>query len=258
MQTEIINKLSEISQQKNLHFLHVAESGSRAWGFPSPDSDYDVRAIYVSPSEAYLRIDEQKDTFEYIENQWFDVGGWDLRKALSLLRKSNAVLLEWLQSPIIYTQDTEFIKQLNQIVPQYVQAAPLLHHYRGIAHNTLKDLDLFGEIRLKKWFYVLRPLLAARWAVLHGGVPPMVLHDLMADWQPEHHQEILDLIELKSQKDEQYRHVLSTNLRQITQNLWDEVAQLTPATAQANDVEPLNMVFRDTVNRCDKSIFQAA
>lgn len=258
MQTEIIQKLNEISQQKNLHFLHVAESGSRAWGFPSPDSDYDVRAIYISPSDVYLSIGGHKDTFEYIENQWFDVGGWDIRKTLSLLRKSNAVLLEWLQSPIIYTQDAEFIQQLNAILPQYVQAAPLLHHYRGIAHNALKDLDLLGEIRLKKWFYVLRPLLAARWAVQRGGVPPMVLHDLMEDWQPEYHQEIFDLIELKSQKDEQYRHVLSANLRQITQNLIDEVAQLSPPSSISTEIEPLNELFRSTLKRCDKSIFQAA
>lgn len=258
MKTQIIQKLHEISQQKHIHFLHVAESGSRAWGFPSPDSDYDVRAIYISPSDVYLSIGEHKDTFEYIENQWFDVGGWDIRKTLSLLRKSNAVLLEWLNSPMIYQQDTEFIAQLNPLLPHYVQAAPLLHHYRGIAHNALKDLDLDGEIRLKKWFYVLRPLLAARWAVLHGGVPPMVLRDLMQDWQPEHHQEIFDLIELKSEKDEQYRHILSTHLRHVTLNLANEVAQLTPPDSQIRDIEPLNELFRSTLNRCDKNIVQAA
>ena len=77
-------------------------AGSRAWGFASPDSDYDVRAIYIRPQQYYLQIDEAKDTFEFIENQWFDVGGWDIRKALRLLRKSNATLLEWLRSPMVY------------------------------------------------------------------------------------------------------------------------------------------------------------
>ncbi|MDO4432977.1 MAG: nucleotidyltransferase domain-containing protein [Alysiella sp.] len=238
--------------------MHVAESGSRAWGFASPDSDYDVRAIYISPSDVYLSIGEHKDTFEYIENQWFDVGGWDIHKALSLLRKSNAVLLEWLQSPTVYQQDDDFVKQLNDIVPQYVQTAPLLHHYRGIAHNALKDLDLQNEIRLKKWFYVLRPLLAARWAVLHGGVPPMVLRDLMSDWQTTHHQEIFDLIELKSNQDEQYRHILSANLRHLTQQLIDEVAQLSPPVISSPAIEPLNQLFRATLKRCEQTVFQAA
>lgn len=258
MQDQIIAKLHDLRQEKNLHFLHVAESGSRAWGFPSPDSDYDVRGIYIAPTAHYLSIDERKDSFEYIENQWFDVGAWDLRKALSLLRKSNAALLEWLHSPTVYLQDAEFVQQFHEIAPPYIQAAPLLHHYRGIANNTLKELDLHGEIRLKKWFYVLRPLLAARWAVLRGGAPPMVLHDLMADWQPEYHTEILDLIALKSEKDEQYRHILSANLRRLTLDLADEVANLNAPAPTSPPVEPLNEWFRETLNRCEQNVFQAA
>lgn len=249
MKTQIIEKLTQISEQQSLHLLHAAESGSRAWGFPSPDSDYDVRAIYIRPIDYYLSIQEQKDTFEFIENQWFDVGGWDLRKALNLLRKSNAVLLEWLVSPIIYQQDSDFIKEINQLLPQYVQAAPLLYHYRGIAHNTLKELDLNGEIRLKKWFYVLRPLLAARWAVQRGGVPPMVLHDLLGDWQPEIHAELLDLIALKSTQNEQYRHILSPALRHATEQLINEVNNLTAPAVQTTEIEPLNEFFRQTLRR---------
>lgn len=250
MKTQIIEKLNQIASQQSLHWLHVAESGSRAWGFASPDSDYDVRAIYICPSDVYLSIQAQKDTFEYIENQWFDVGGWDIRKALNLLRKSNAVLLEWLSSPIIYAQDPDFIKQLHALLPDYVQAAPLLHHYRGIAHNALKTLDFNQEIRLKKWFYVLRPLLAARWAIQQGGVPPMVLHDLMRDWQPEIHQEILDLIALKSTKEEQYHHRLSPTLRHATEQLINEVNNLTAPDVQLKDIEPLNELFRQTLKRC--------
>ena len=155
-------KLAALAQQENLHFLLAVESGSRAWGFASPDSDYDVRALYIRPPAHYLCIDEGKDTFEFIEDEWFDVGAWDIRKALRLLRKSNAVLLEWLRSPIVYAADDAFLRDLNTIAPQYAQAAPLLHHYRGIARNALGAMDLHGEIRLKKWFYVLRPLLAAR------------------------------------------------------------------------------------------------
>lgn len=142
MKQTIQEKLTHITHTDPLHFLLAVESGSRAWGFASPDSDYDVRAIYIRPQEYYLQIDEAKDTFEFIENQWFDVGGWDIRKALHLLRKSNATLLEWLRSPIVYTQDDDFTGRLNALAPQYVQAAALLHHYRGIAGNALRNMDL--------------------------------------------------------------------------------------------------------------------
>lgn len=149
MYQSIQTKLHQIATSEPLHLLLAVESGSRTWGFPSPDSDYDVRAIYIRQPESYLCIDEPKDTFEYIENQWFDVGGWDIRKALRLLRKSNAVLLEWLRSPIVYAQDDEFVHALAELAPQYAQTAPLLHHYRGIARNALSNMDLHGEIRLK-------------------------------------------------------------------------------------------------------------
>ncbi|QIW15177.1 hypothetical protein A4G20_01860 [Pasteurellaceae bacterium RH1A] len=253
MQQEILNKLTQIEADEALSILLAVESGSRAWGFASPDSDFDVRAIYIRPKAWYLQIDEQKDTFEFIENQWFDVGGWDLRKVLVLLRKSNAVLLEWLRSPIIYQQDNFFVQQLNQLLPLYVQAAPLLHHYRGVAGNTLKDVDLFSPIRLKKWFYILRSLLAARWVVYYGGVPPMTLLELLSDWQVNSHQEIIDLVALKSQQDEGYLHQLSPHLRHLTLELWQELQEITlPPAKIMTDSEPLNHLFRQMLER-DKS-----
>lgn len=106
MKQAIQEKLTHIAHTEPLHFLLAAESGSRAWGFASPDSDYDVRAIYIRPQQYYLQIGEAKDTFEFIKNQWFDVGGWDIRKTLRLLRKSNATLLERLMAEVdeLFTQ----------------------------------------------------------------------------------------------------------------------------------------------------------
>lgn len=251
MKKHIIEKLDHIARTEPLHFLLAAESGSRAWGFASPDSDYDVRAVYIRPSEYYLGIEERKDTFEFIEDQWFDVGGWDIRKALRLLRKSNAVLLEWLRSPIVYCQDNEFIRDINALLPQYAQAAPLLHHYRGIAGNALKNMDLNGEIRLKKWFYILRPLLAARWAVLEGGVPPMTLNELMQTWDSTAKDEIAALVSLKSEKDESYRHRLSPALVKLTLDLTQEVAELQAAPVHETDTAPLDELFRKTLKRLD-------
>jgi len=242
-------KLATLAQQENLHFLLAVESGSRAWGFASPDSDYDVRALYIRPSAHYLAIDEGKDTFEFIEDEWFDVGAWDIRKALRLLRKSNAVLLEWLRSPVVYAADSAFVRDLNTLAPQYAQATPLLHHYRGIARNALGAMDLHGEIRLKKWFYVLRPLLAARWAVQRGGIPPMTLAELMADLPPAAVAEIRDLVALKSGQAENYRHRLSASLIALTKTLAAEVAALTAPAPPAPATAPLDVLFRTTLQR---------
>ena len=247
MKQAIQEKLTHIARTEPLHFLLAVESGSRAWGFASPDSDYDVRAIYIRPQPYYLQIDEAKDTFEFIENQWFDVGGWDIRKALRLLRKSNAVLLEWLRSPMVYTQDDDFIGRLNALAPQYVQAAALLHHYRGIAGNALKAMDLVHPVKLKKWFYVLRPLLAARWAVKQGGIPPMTLAELMSEWQTDCAAQITDLVAIKAEQDESYLHTLSPELQRLTVDLYNEVSELSAPATQAADSEPLNELFRETL-----------
>lgn len=249
MYQSIQTKLHQIATSEPLHLLLAVESGSRAWGFPSPDSDYDVRAVYIRQPESYLCIDEPKDTFEYIENQWFDVGGWDIRKALRLLRKSNAVLLEWLRSPMVYAQDDEFVHALAELAPQYAQAAPLLHHYRGIARNALSNMDLHGEIRLKKWFYVLRPLLAARWAVQRGGIPPMTLAELLDGVPTAITQEIHDLIALKAEQNESYRRTLSGNLKRFTLDLADETAALEAPAPVAIPSEPLDELFRATLRR---------
>ena len=247
MKQAIQEKLTHIARTEPLHFLLAVESGSRAWGFASPDSDYDVRAIYIRPQPYYLQIDEAKDTFEFIENQWFDVGGWDIRKALRLLRKSNAVLLEWLRSPMVYTQDDDFTGRLNALAPQYVQAAALLHHYRGIAGNALKAMDLVHPVKLKKWFYVLRPLLAARWAVKQGGIPPMTLAELMSEWQTDCAAQITDLVAIKAEQDESYLHTLSPELQRLTVDLYNEVSELSAPVAQAADSAPLNELFRETL-----------
>ncbi len=249
MYQSIQTKLHQIATSEPLHLLLAVESGSRAWGFPSPDSDYDVRAVYIRQPESYLCIDEPKDTFEYIENQWFDVGGWDIRKALRLLRKSNAVLLEWLRSPMVYAQDDEFTRAHAALAPQYAQAAPLLHHYRGIARNALSAMDLHSEIRLKKWFYVLRPLLAARWAVQRGGIPPMTLAELSDGLPAAVQNEIRELVALKAERDESYRHTLSGNLKRFTRDLADETTVLQASAPVAMPSEPLDELFRATLRR---------
>ncbi|MEG9499157.1 nucleotidyltransferase domain-containing protein [Mannheimia indoligenes] len=248
IEQQIQQKLAQISQKSDLHFLLAVESGSRAWGFPSPDSDYDVRVIFIRPMTDYLSIDIPKDTFEYIENEWFDVGGWDLRKALNLLRKSNAVLLEWLNSPIVYQKSPQFVEQIRPLLREYFQPMSVILHYRGIARNALSQLDLNNEIKLKKWFYILRPLLAVQWVIQQNSIPPMELSKLQQMLPQALQNEIDELVQLKATQSENYRHKLSSNLIQLTEQLWQSVEYLQissenkPLAAQPLDELFINML----------------
>src|ERR1041385_3130769 len=119
MDNIIKQRLSSIELNSNVQVLFAAESGSRAWGFPSPDSDYDARFIYVHPKDYYLSIDDQRDVLEMPVDGVLDINGWDIRKALKLFAKSNAPLFEWLQSPIVYKSDDGFHKALVELMPLY-------------------------------------------------------------------------------------------------------------------------------------------
>ena len=88
----IVNRLEEIERSESVRILLAVESGSRAWGFPSPDSDYDVRFLYARPRDWYLSIDARRDVIECPIEDVLDINGWDIRKALHLLLKANPVL----------------------------------------------------------------------------------------------------------------------------------------------------------------------
>lgn len=155
--------LAALETAHDIRILYACESGSRAWGFPSPDSDYDVRFIYVHPPAWYLRLDEGPDTLNFPVDDELDLAGWELRKALRLLRGSNAALFEWLQSPIVYHEAPGFLTQLQPLLPAAFNLKAGLHHYLGQLRRGVEE-DLIGEeVRLKRLFYALRAALAARW-----------------------------------------------------------------------------------------------
>jgi predicted nucleotidyltransferase len=172
--TEAIHQqIKAIEQNNQIKVLFACESGSRAWGFASPDSDYDVRFIYAQPLNNYLSIRDRKDTIELPVNQELDVNGWDIRKALQLFLKSNAPLYEWLQSPIVYRANGNFSMELKELMPFYFSHRAGCHHYLSMARNTFEN-DLQGDqVKLKRYFYALRPLLAGLWIVENRSLPPM-------------------------------------------------------------------------------------
>src|SRR5580698_6695076 len=106
--TAIDARLADIARDHGVSIPLAIESGSRAWGFPSPDSDYDCRFVFVRPVNQYLSPWQQRDVIETPLEGDLDVSGWDLAKAIKLLLKGNAVIIEWLTSPIVYDGDARF------------------------------------------------------------------------------------------------------------------------------------------------------
>lgn len=172
MKDNILKRLHEIEDEQNIKILYAVESGSRAWGFESEDSDYDIRFIYIHALEWYLSIKEKKDTIRYPINYLLDFHGWDVRKALVLYSKSNPPLYEWLLSPIVYIENSNFAKRLRDFAPQYYSLPTCLYNYLHMAKGENKNYLQEERIKIKKYFYVLRPLFAYMWIEKYGTQPP--------------------------------------------------------------------------------------
>ena len=175
---EIQDNLTAIEEKYEVRILLAVESGSRAWGFASPDSDYDVRFIYVHPRDEYLRVDPMSDVIEWHLDEVLDINGWDLKKALLAFAKGNPNIMEWANSGIVY-RDSVIWNQIKGMAFHYFSEKAALCHYYGTAKTTL-ETHLKGElIRYKKYFYALRPLLCCRWIERYHEVPPMEFQNLL-------------------------------------------------------------------------------
>lgn len=173
-------RLSDVEAAHGVGVLWAIESGSRAWGFPSPDSDYDCRFLYVSRVEEYLSLRRRRDVIETPLDKVFDVNGWDLRKALGLMVKGNATAGEWLRSPIVYRGDARLRDALLDLADDVVDPFALTSHYLHVARNQLGLLE--SSRTIKKFFYVLRPAATLRHLRVHGGVtPPIELSALLVE-----------------------------------------------------------------------------
>ena len=151
MRETILEKLDVIEKRESIKILHCIESGSRAWGFASPDSDYDVRFIYVRPKNFYLRLDRTDDVIEWQLDDTLDISGWDLKKALILLHKSNPTLFEWNSSPIVYRTTDEWQK-ISAVINRYFVAKSGLYHYLSTAKRNYREYLKGETVKLKKYF----------------------------------------------------------------------------------------------------------
>ncbi len=161
--------------------LYACEAGSRAWGFPSTDSDYDVRVVYVHPRDWYLSIDlaRRDDTLDPPITDAIDLHGWDLRKALDLFRTTNPTLLEWLRSPIVYRADEAVMQHWRALIADYYAPAAVGRAYRGMARSIADQNLAEAPIPHKAYLYVLRALLAVRWAERRADPIPVPIAPLL-------------------------------------------------------------------------------
>lgn len=191
---QVLEELRGIEKDENVRILYACESGSRAWGFPSKDSDYDVRFIYVRPEDWYVSIFEKRDVIERPISDRLDINGWDVRKALNLFRKSNPPLLEWLESPIIYREDRRIAEQIRRFSTFTFSPRACMYHYLHMAKGNYREYLQGEKVKIKKYFYVLRPVLACEWIEKHHTMPPIEFDRLVEHVVPKG-SELRDVIE---------------------------------------------------------------
>lgn len=194
----VLIKIREIEEKEQIRILHVIESGSRAWGFASPDSDYDVRFIYVRDQNFYLALQDQRDTIDWELNDVLDINGWDLKKVLQHIWKSNAVIYEWANSPVVYYTTEEWKRIADILLDDYFSCKASMYHYYGTARKNYTDHLMKEQVKYKKYFYVLRPILACRWIEAYHEAPPVLFDTMVQKVLPEKMRAVVDhLLEAK-------------------------------------------------------------
>ena len=204
IKNEILKKLNSCESEHNLRILHAVESGSRAWGFASPDSDYDVRFIYAHDMEWYLKLEKTRDVMELELNDVYDINGWDIQKLFRLLHDSNPTVFEWIHSPIVYNTQP-IIAEITPQIDSFFSCKAGLYHYLNTAKANFKGyIANKDKVKLKKYFYVLRPLMACDWILAHKTPPPVLFDSLLNEMVTDDKlfTTICDLIDRKQKADE--------------------------------------------------------
>jgi len=253
VQEEIRSQLAAIAIEEHVTIFFACESGSRAWGFESTNSDYDVRFIYRHVEDWYLSIDveRKRDVIERPINDDLDVSGWDLRKALQLMRKSNPPLLEWLGSPIVYTEIQPFTDDLRALSKPFYSPRACLHHYLSMAKGNIREYLKGDQVRRKKYLYVLRPLLAVRWIEKHETMPPTEFDTLVEAVVEESALEgaIKELVEQKRQGQElDWGPRIPVLSGFIDAEMDRHAKNLVDVPISTANPDALNLFFRDVVS----------
>ncbi|MEH7179813.1 nucleotidyltransferase domain-containing protein [Neobacillus vireti] len=259
MKEHILEVLNQIEIEYEVKILYACESGSRSWGFPSMGSDFDVRFIYIHKRDWYLSIDQRRDVLEVPKHDrltisvdnLLDLNGWELTKALRLFRKSNPPLLEWLHSNIIYYKQYSAIQKIQGLENHIFSPVSCIHHYLKMAKGNYRDYLNRDEVKIKRYFNIFRPLLAAKWIEKHKEFPPVSFTVLV--------EEILPNGEIRKIIDAAIKQKIAGNDLDLTpqpaimnpflenemEHLEKYVTELT--VNQPDPTELLNQVFRETL-----------
>ncbi|MGI8668499.1 MAG: nucleotidyltransferase domain-containing protein [Aridibacter sp.] len=248
---EIKKELAQIEEKSGIKILLAVESGSRAWGFASTDSDWDVRYIYIHKLDWYLKIDDLKDSQEEILPNDLDLSGWELKKALKLFRKSNPPMLEWLRSPIVYLEQFSTAQSLREMSKTYFNPKSCMYHYLSMARNNFREFLQKDLVKSKKYFYVLRPVLACDWIKEKNTFPPIEFQYLV-DSQIKDKKiksEIAELLKRKMAgeelKEEPKIEILNEFLDQKIEFYKDYVEQIKPNDKPQTIL--LDALFKETI-----------
>ncbi|WP_057768026.1 nucleotidyltransferase domain-containing protein [Cytobacillus praedii] len=259
MEKHIQEVLKQIEIDHKIKILFACESGSRAWGFPSKDSDYDVRFIYIHQKNWYLSIDRGRDVLEIPKHdsisipidELLDVSGWELTKALRLFRKSNPPLMEWLHSSIVYYEAFSTKEDLKSLAEKVFTPASCLYHYLNMAKGNYREYLQGDHVKIKKYFYVLRPILAAKWIEKKNTLPPIEFQRLAEILLPfgELRKEIDILLKRKISGDELD---LEPRIDLINHFIEKELIYLEDYARSLNEemtdpTQNLNEIFRETL-----------
>jgi len=252
VQEEVRRRLRRAEDEHDVKMLLAVESGSRAWGFASPNSDYDARFIYVNKPQWYLSVglEEQRDVIEHPIIDDMDINGWDLRKALRLFWKSNPGFVEWVQSPIIYEHSGTFLERAKELLPHVYSIESGIYHYRSMAKTNYRGYLQTPQVPLKKYFYVLRPLLSVRWLEQFGTPAPLEFDKLrgVIEKQPELQQAIDDLLAIKRASPEMGLSPQIPPIQQFIERELYRLETITPTRSERKEVEPLlSELFRSVL-----------
>lgn len=251
---EILRRIKAAEAEHGVKVLYAIESGSRAWGFESPNSDYDVRFIYAHPKEWYLAVDleDKRDVIEYPIVDEIDINGWDIRKALKLFWKSNPAFIEWLQSPIIYVDDDHFADKARDLMPLIASSQKGIYHYLHMAKGNFREYLKKELVPLKKYFYVLRPLLAIMWLEKYDKPAPIefeVLRKLVSDNKPLD-EAISDLLARKrASLEKEYAPAVPVINAFIESELERHESYAEKLKGRDADFESINLLFKAVLER---------
>jgi predicted nucleotidyltransferase len=254
MKNRIIKELDNIEQTHGVKIIYACESGSRAWGFASKDSDYDVRFIYAHPNDWYLSIAEKKDVIEIPVTEELDISGWDIRKSLRLLRKSNSPLLEWLSSPIVYKNVEAAVSPFYTLSKRAFLPESSCHHYLSMARSSIAKFQNAQDVKIKSYLYAARTILCCKWIIERVNQPPMLIQDLLIEYLPTGKiRDFVDkLINLKGNDSESTRIERSSHFEEYINEEFKSLDAKIPKNPDNISLKEFNSVFKDILEQINK------